>query len=184
MHALRSFRLRVSSTGGSAFSADFRVRGDKVCTGVVTTGHVHVEIISTGDATYQKGDRSYWEQDAGKSDTHFVNEVSGRWAKSPVIAQYASLCDLDKLLGSVQPGSRDGSVHAAPDSNGQPVVELMTRPGGTEVDHILVQTVRPHRMISLSADSLTIQFSDFDVPVGVDVPKPGHFVDMAQLLAP
>ena len=188
MRSLRSFRMQLSDAE-SGLAADMHVAEDGSCQGLVQIGDdVRVRIISTADATYQLGDKTYWSQDADTTkvaDRKLVAAASDHWVKSPRMTQYANVCDLHRALDRADLETMDErDLMVGPARSGDYSVVAVTARSDEGLEKLLISTEEPHYILSLSGEGggLALTFSEFNEPVAIALPADP--VDLVQLLAP
>jgi len=185
MESLTSLHLEGAvsvSEGDIGLNMDVTKSGD--CSGTLTIGGGTAQILSVDSAAYLKGDEKFWKATAGTNAEAVIALVGDKWVKSGTNDQLTELCDLDRVLDSLDEdkGTEDAKGDIA-EVNGLQAIEITTKQdGGTT--HAWVALDGKHYVLKVESEGGsepgTLTFSDFNKELDLTAPADEEVVDFGQ----
>lgn len=182
MRALHS--VRMTSTGnfdGLQGTAEILLDTSGRCRLDMTASEIgHVEMVLVDERSFIRADRRFWRLVAGAGVD--LARFTGRWVRvyPPGDQDLRDMCDLDRLLARLNtPGRFDATTKVPDVAAGEPAIELISATGAG-VARVWVATEGEHYLLKTSisgAEAETVTFADFDVPVDIEAPAEGEYVD-------
>ncbi|MFC9602921.1 hypothetical protein ACFTTN_05590 [Streptomyces niveus] len=204
----KSLRLTAEGTNdGRLLKLDFSLDERGTCTGGLRRDDSEAEFTVVDGVTYLKGDDEFWRAissganpDARSADPgpsagtgssdELVGLLRGKWLKIPAGEDAAGralggACDLDAMLGRLDTAEAKGLTKgAAAEVDGRKAVTLVKRQNGVTRTTFVAAEGAPYVLKSVSeggAESGTVLFRDFGVPVSATAPPAAEVVDLRDI---
>jgi len=185
MGSLTSLHLEGAvsvSEGDIGLNMDVSTSGD--CSGTLTIKGGTAQILSVDAAAYLKGDEKFWKATAGTDADAVIALIGDKWVKSGSNDQLTQLCDLDRILESLDKdnGTEDAKGDIA-EVNGLQAIEITTKQdGGTT--HAWVALDGKHYVLKVESEGGTepgtLTFSDFNKELKLTAPADEEVIDFGQ----
>jgi hypothetical protein len=169
---------------GEAATLDLKIKGTQGAVGTIKVRGATLTMLRNGSNTYLKSDAAGWTKlGAGAG----ASLLAGKWVKvasaDPNFAQLADFTRLDKLAAMFLADDLSGAKVARATFGGKAVVKLT----GTDGTFLIAATGKPYPLkivqvpTTASADSGSLEFSDFGKPVTLTEPPADQVLDTTGL---
>lgn len=166
---------------------DIHIGMDEKCTAEIEfwDSGVAMEILADGDEFWIKANRAFWRE-LGVQDPAFLADASGMYIEgTDDMAELKSFCSLQDFLDEM--GNPDDYDHSTTikgetrEYRGIPVITLYEEhQDGIGHSEVLVATEGEPYVLHMTAGDLTMDLSDFNVPVQVTAPPASQILDLSQ----
>lgn len=176
------------SDGGQKIRMKAAMTNARKCVSHIVLAGGNLELIGVAKDTYAKGDKAFWNAQAGSSGPAVDALLKGRWLKMPAGSSqdedFKSFCDLDTFMDGFTSSSSGTLTKGAPTVvDGQQTVPISgPDDGGTTTVFVATQG-EPYVLKALHTgkDAGSATFSDFNEPVNAVAPPAGQTVDASAL---
>ncbi|MFE2975690.1 hypothetical protein [Streptomyces sp. NPDC059258] len=192
-NGVKSLRIGIDmTTPDGRIKADFASSLGGDCTGTMSMGgEGRMAIVKTGDTVYTKFDEALLREQAEgepKEDVDAAVELlAGRWTESkasdPDTKDSIEFCDLKGLLKEFEAGDTAAEKKGSTKVAGTPALRLTEKEGKETYTVDVAAEGAPYilRVTSRGGEEpMTMNLSDFDVPVVAEKPAAKDIVDLEQ----
>ncbi|MFE6912424.1 hypothetical protein [Streptomyces rubiginosohelvolus] len=192
-NGVKSLRIGLDmTTPDGRIKADFASSLGGDCTGTMSMGgEGRMEIVKTGDTVYTKFDEALLREQAKgepKEDVDAAVELlAGRWTESkasdPDTKDSIEFCDLKGLLKEFEASDNAAQKKGPTKVAGTPALRLTEKEGKETYTIDVAAEGAPYilRVTSRGGEEpMTMNLSDFDVPVVAEKPAAKDIVDLEQ----
>ncbi|MFK0134330.1 hypothetical protein ACIQRZ_28660 [Streptomyces rubiginosohelvolus] len=192
-NGVKSLRIGLDlTTSDGRIKADFASSLGGDCTGTMSMGgEGRMDVVKTGDTVYTKFDEALLrEQSKGepKEDVDAAVELlAGRWTESkasdPDTKDSIEFCDLKGLLKEFEASDNAAKKKGPTKVAGTPALRLTEKEGKETYTIDVAAEGAPYilRVTSRGGEEpMTMNLSDFDVPVVAEKPAAKDIVDLEQ----
>ncbi|MET9769616.1 hypothetical protein [Streptomyces sp. NPDC006415] len=192
-NGVKSLRISLDmTTPDGRIKADFASSLGGDCTGTMSMGgEGRMAIVKTGDTVYTKFDEALLREQAvgePKEDVDAAVELlAGRWTESkasdPDTKDSIEFCDLKGLLKEFEAGDNAAEKKGPTKVAGTPALRLTEKEGKETYTVDVAAEGTPYilRVTSRGGEEpMTMNLSDFDVPVVAEKPAAKDIVDLEQ----
>ena len=186
MKSLESVTLSGTlSQDGRETRVDLELNKEGECRGTLEQDGGTAELIGVQDASYLKGDETFWVNSTGSEESaqQVLQVLGDKWALiPPEQADFASLCDLEEVLGDIDDEDMAAEKGEESEVDGESAVAVVGEDddGGEITAWVAVDD--PHYLLKLEKEggeeSGSFTFSDFDEPVDIEAPAEEDVVDL------
>ncbi|GAA1912098.1 hypothetical protein GCM10009716_22430 [Streptomyces sodiiphilus] len=188
--------LRLTGTGETddgMVDLDIHIDSNGDCAGEIGfEGQGTIEVLRRGDEVWMRPDAEFWKAGLGGEEGAQVAEfMDGKYLYGTTddadLADVAEICDLDNLLGDLEPVGVFLSVTKGEESvhKGIPVIGIVEEDIRGDTSTVLVATEGEpyplHITGTSDGETFTLDLSDFDVPVEFDAPADDLVIDVSEL---
>ncbi|PCG82855.1 hypothetical protein CIB93_27610 [Streptomyces sp. WZ.A104] len=188
---VKSLRIGLDmTTSDGRIKADFATSLGGDCTGTMSMGGTGtMEVIRTGDRVYTKLDEALLrEQGKGEPKADIdaaVKLIAGRWMESkasdPDAEEATEFCDLKAILKEFEATDNAARKVGPSEVTGKPALRLTEKDGKETFTFDVAAEGEPYllRVTSKGGEEpMTMNLSDFDVPVVAKKPAAKDMVDL------
>ncbi|MFJ9323463.1 hypothetical protein [Streptomyces globisporus] len=192
-NGVKSLRIGLDmTTADGRIKADFASSLGGDCTGTMSMGgEGRMDIVKTGDTVYTKFDEALLREQAEgepKEDVDAAVELlAGRWTESkasdPDTKDSIEFCDLKGLLKEFEANDNAAEKKGPTKVAGTPALRLTEKEGKETYTIDVAAEGAPYilRVTSRGGEEpMTMNLSDFDVPVVAEKPAAKDIVDLEQ----
>ncbi|MFF8966340.1 hypothetical protein ACF1BK_26730 [Streptomyces globisporus] len=192
-NGVKSLRIGLDmTTADGRIKADFASSLGGDCTGTMSMGgEGRMDIVKTGDTVYTKFDEALLREQAEgepKEDVDAAVELlAGRWTESkasdPDTKDSIEFCDLKGLLKEFEASDNAAEKKGPTKVAGTPALRLTEKEGKETYTIDVAAEGAPYilRVTSRGGEEpMTMNLSDFDVPVVAEKPAAKDIVDLEQ----
>ncbi|MFF5772930.1 hypothetical protein ACFY8V_09725 [Streptomyces californicus] len=192
-NGVTSLRIAVDmTTEDGRIKADFASSLGGDCTGTMSVaGQGGMEIVKTGGTVYTRFDEAMMRaqmKGEPKADVEAaVTMIAGKWMESkasdPDTAETVEFCDLKALLKEFEANDNAAEKKGPSEVAGKPALRLVEKDGKETYTFDVAAEGEPYLLRVTSKggkEPMTMNLSDFDVPVVAKKPAAKDIVDLEQ----
>jgi hypothetical protein len=157
---------------------------DGHCKGSIAIGKGKGHFLRTDDTSFMRGDEEYWRATEGEYAEDVIALVGPKWVLVPVsMDRLAELCDVEHFLQDVEDVDEDLATKGeTSELDGREALEIKVKEHGV-TRHIWVAVEGEHHVLKIQYDNdlaAGLKFSNYEVPVDVEAPAEGEYVDFSE----